>query len=145
LLLAGLAAVSTLAGCAAVTPAGRTPDSGAVAWQGTSSAGAVGCGPMVFAVAVLPPSPSDIGLAPVRGRADPLPAAGSKRSPFDDAWQVEGTVAANGTVMLEARQLLPPLWGARPYAVWHGVREDGRITLAEGGSPCRRTLVLARR
>lgn len=139
-LLAGLAAVLTLAGCVAA-PARRGPDDAAL-WRGISSAGVAGCAPLAFAVAV---SPSSGGrLAPVRGRADPLPESGGERRHWD-SWQVEGTLAANGTMLLEARQQLPRPWGARPYAVWRGTREDGRITLAEGGSPCRRTLVLTRR
>lgn len=134
---AGLAAF-LLAGCVDMF-APRVPPAAGV-WAGESSAVAdkPGCGAMAFDLAIFKSEIDDVQR--ISGRAQ---NAQTRDSYVVSLW-VEGHLTPDDVAEFEVRQQQPLFFGARPYWLWRGTRqEDGTIVVREPVPFCGREVTLA--
>ena len=117
-------------------------------WRGTTTAGNPAlpeCGSFLFEVGEY--HPRSFLWQTVSGRAWPLESPESLPARWSESatqWWLEGYVNEAQFVQLETKMQRPVYFRARPYSVWRGTIAGDRMALTESGSPCNRTVVLAR-
>ena len=104
----------------------------------TAVADKAGCGAMSFDLAVFKSEIDDV--VRIAGRAQNTQ---TRDSPVTSLW-VEGYLTPDDVAEFEVRQQQPLIFGARPYWLWRGTRqEDGTIVVREPEPFCGREATLA--
>jgi len=133
-LVAALAAASA----AAQTPAPRNAADGV--WTGQAAGGA--CAPLTVRIVVEGGLVDGTASEPDSGGARVQGKKGERLPPPPALWQLNGAVAADGSVKLTALRAMRER--ERQNAKWTGKAAGGSLTVAEIDGPCRRSATLAR-